>query len=411
MYDVYEVRKLFPMLNSGKLMQNNPLVFLDNSSTTFKPQMVIDAITKYYAEQSVNAHRGDYDLCYAIDQEVLKTRQTIAKFVNCEPNEVVFTSGDTMAINLIAYGYGEKYLQPGDEIIISESEHASNVLPWYRVAKNKGAIIKFIPLDEEGRVTPENLLKVISSHTKIVALAHVSNVLGYVVDIEKMAQIAHKFGAIICVDGAQSVPHFKTDFMKWDIDFLVFSAHKMCGPTGIGCVIGKHHLLEMTDPFILGGGMNENFDTSGQVSYLHAPEKFEAGTQHIAGIIGFKAAIEFIESLGIDNIQKHEVEIKKYAISELEKIDNVIIYNKNAESGIITFNLKDVFAQDEGTLLNSKGIAVRTGQHCDKLLNNFLHTPATCRASIYLYTTKEDIDALVNTLKQGGNILDAYFND
>ncbi len=410
MYDVYKIREQFPMLNSGKTMQGKPLVYLDNSSTTFKPQCVIDAIERYYKEETSNSHRGDYDLCYQMDQEVQKTRKAIARFVNCDWNEVVFTSGDSMAINLVAYGYGIKYLKSGDEILLTEAEHASNVLPWYKVAEVTGATVKFIPLDEEGRCTVESLKNTITKNTKIVSLAHVTNVLGYVIDIKEMAKVAHENGAIIVVDGAQSVPHIKTDFKDWDIDFLAFSAHKMCGPTGIGALIGKYELLDKMDPFMSGGGMNEKFDMCGNVSYLYPPAKFEAGTQDLAGILGFRAAVEFLESIGFDDICKHEEELKKYAIEQLEG-SNVVIYNKNAESGIITFNVEGVFSQDEATLLNFKGIAVRSGQHCAKLLNGFLDTPGTCRASIYLYTTKEEIDAFVKALKDGGDILDAYFSN
>ncbi len=410
MYDVYKIREQFPMLNSGKTMQGKPLVYLDNSSTTFKPQCVIDAIERYYKDETSNSHRGDYDLCYQMDQEVLETRKVIARFVNCDWKEVVFTSGDSMSLNLVAYGYGAKFLKPGDEILLTEAEHASNVLPWYKVADITGATVKFIPLDKEGRCTVENLKNTITKNTKIVALAHVTNVLGYVIDIKEMAKVAHENGAIIVVDGAQSVPHLKTDFKDWDIDFLAFSAHKMCGPTGIGALIGKYELLDKMDPFMSGGGMNEKFDMCGNVSYLTPPSKLEAGTLHLAGILGFRAAVEFIESIGIDNIREHELSLKKYAIEQLEG-SNVVIYNKNAESGIITFNVEGVFSQDEATLLNSKGIAVRSGQHCAKLLNGFLDTPGTCRASIYLYTTKEEIDTFVKALKDGGDILDAYFSN
>ena len=409
MYDVYEIRKQFPML-SGKMMQNKPLVFLDNSSTTFKPQCVIDEMNKYYTEMNSNSHRGDYDLCYNMDLEVERTRETISNFVQCEPNEVVFVSGDTMGINLIAWGYGIKYLNNNDEILITEAEHASNVLPWYKASEMTGAKVNFIPLTEDGRLTPENLRKVISKNTKIVSIAHVGNVLGYAADVKELAKICHEFGALLVVDGAQSVPHIKTTFKDWDIDFLVFSAHKMCGPTGIGCVIGKYDLLDKMDSFLTGGGMNAKFDMCGHIESLVPPAKFEAGTLNLSGIMGFRAAVEFIESIGIDNIHEHDVELTKYALTKLENAENIIIYNKNSDSGIITFNVKGIFSQDEATLLNSKGIAVRSGQHCAKILNDFLKTPATCRMSTYLYTTKEEIDTFVDALINGGDILDAYFS-
>ena len=410
MYNVDKIREQFPMLSGNKTMQGKPLVFLDNCSTTFKPQCVIDAIEKYYKDETSNSHRGDYDLCYNMDQEVLHAREKIARFVNCEPKEVIFTSGASMSINLVAWGYGTKFLNKGDEILITEAEHASNVLPWYKVSEMTGAVVKFIPLDEEGRLTIENVRKTITNKTKIIAIAHITNVLGFICDVKEIAKIAHEHGAVCIVDGAQSVPHIKTNFKDWDIDFLSFSAHKMCGPTGIGALIGKYELLDKMEPFLMGGGMNAKFNMCGDVSYLEPPAKFEAGTQHLAGIMGFGAAVDFIESVGIDNIHQHEIELRNYCLEKLKDADNVIIYNKNAEGGMITFNIKGVFAQDEATLLNSKGIACRSGQHCAKVLNDFLKTPATVRMSTYLYTTKEEIDIFVDALLNGGDILDAYFN-
>ena len=409
MFDVYKIRKQFPMLDGTKTMQGKPLVFLDNASTTFKPQCVIDAEVKYYTECTSNSHRGDYDLSVKVDDTVRATREVVAKFVNCEPNEVIFTAGDTMSLNMVAYGYGLSNLKENDEIVMSEGEHASNLLPWFKVSKITGAKVVYIPLNEEGRITEENLRKVMNKNTKVVSLAHVGNVLGYKLNIKKIAEICHEFGAICVVDGAQSVPHFKTDFKDWDIDFLAFSGHKMCGPTGIGCLIGKKELLDKMDPVFVGGGMNETFTKPNNLIPFEAPSKFEAGTLNIAGIFGLKAAIEFLMEIGMDNIEQHETELKKYAVDKL-KDSKVKLYNANSESGILTFNIDGIFAQDEATYLNYKGIAVRSGQHCDKLLNDFLGCPATCRASFYFYTTKEEVDALIDNLLNGGDILDAYFN-
>ena len=410
MYDVYELRKQFPMLNGTK-MQNKPLVYLDNCSTTFKPQCVIDAISEYYTKYTANSHRGDYDLLYQMDVKVDQARKTVADFIGADAKEVVFTDGATGALNLVAYGYGLKNLKKGDEIIISVSEHASNVLPWFRISELTGAVIKYVPLTDDGRLVPENLLKVITKNTKIVSLAQVGNVLGYIVDIKGFAEIAHEYGAIMVVDGAQSVPHMRVNFKDLDIDFLAFSAHKMCGPTGIGALVGKYDLLCNMDPLFCGGGMNSTFKKDGEVDYRLPPEKFEAGTQNLAAILGFKKAVEFIESVGIDAIHEHDQALVEYAIKELEGLDNIIIYNKNSHNGILTFNIKGIFSQDEATLLNYKGIAIRSGEHCAKILDNYLGTKATCRMSTYLYTTKEDIDAFVNAIKEGGDILDAYFND
>ena len=411
MYDLDKIRASFPMLNKEKTMQGKHLVFLDSSSTTFKPTCVIDAINNYYVNETANSHRGDYDLCYNVDQDLLKARKTVARFVNSDPNEVIFTSGTTMSLNMVALCYGLKYLKKDDEILLTVAEHASNLLPWFKVAKQVGAKIKFIPLTKEGRITLDNVKKTLTNKTKVVSLAHITNVLGYMCDVKEIAKLAHSVGAIMVVDGAQSVPHIKTDFKDWDIDFLAFSAHKMCGPTGVGALIGKASILKDLDPLFGGGGMNVTFYESGDIEYLESPVKFESGTLNLAGIFGFKRAIEFIEEIGIENIHNHEKELKEYAIKEMEKLDNVIIYNKDSEGSMITFNVKGVFAQDEATLLNSKGIAVRSGQHCAKILNNFLDTPATVRASLALYSSKEDIDALIDSLRNGGDILDAYFND
>ena len=409
MYDVKEIRKQFPMLNNKK-MQGHPLIYLDNASTTFKPQCVIDAMTYYYTDQTANSHRGDYDLMNNNDTMVLETRKAVGRFVNCEPNEVVFTSGDTEALNLVANAYARRNLKKGDVIIVSESEHASNLLPWYDVAHETGAIIKFIPFNEKGQITLDNLRKIMSKDVKIVALAQTSNVLGCTIDIKEFAKLVHSYGAIFVVDGAQSTPHLKVDFKDSDVDFFTISGHKMCGPTGIGCLIGKYDILQNMSTYKVGGGMNVSFDKLTNMVPYEAPVKFEAGTQNLSAIYGLKATVEFLMSIGMDEIHKHDQELCAYAIAEMEKMDDIIIYNKDAKNGIVTFNKKGIFAQDEATLFNSKGIAIRSGQHCAKVLNDYLGCIATCRMSTYLYTTKEEIDAFLDVLRNGGDILDAYFN-
>ena len=409
MYDIKKVRLDFPMLQN-KTMQGKPLVFLDNASTTFKPRQVIEAMDKYYLEMNSNSHRGDYDLCYNMDVEVAKARETIAKFINSDVNEVVFTSGDTEAINLVAYGYALEYLKKGDQILISETEHASNVLPWYRICDLTGAKVCFVKLENK-RITVEGVRNAFkeNKNIKLVALAHVGNVLGYEINAKEIASICHKNGALLLLDGAQSVPHMAVDFKDLDVDFLTFSAHKMCGPTGIGCLVGKYVLLQKMATFHTGGGMNVKFNNKQEVIPLDAPAKFEAGTLNLSAIMGFKAAIEYLTNLGMENIHKHDQELFEYAISKLEGHDNIIIYNKDSNSGIIAFNIKGVFAQDEATLLNSKGIAVRSGQHCAKMIDPVIGEPATVRMSTYLYTSKEEIDIFIDNLINGGDILDAYF--
>ncbi len=410
-YEIKKIRSDFPMLNPNKKMQGKPLVWLDNASTTFKPKQVIDAINYYYTDATSNSHRGDYDLCFAMDKVVMETREVVASFINSKKTEIVFTSGTTASINLVAYGYAMKYLKEGDEILLTEAEHASNVLPWYKVKEVKGCNIGFIPLDEDGRLSVENVKASINEKTKIIAIAQVTNVLGFVAPIKEIAKLCHEKGIILVVDGAQSVPHMKIDVKDLDCDFLSFSGHKLCGPTGIGVLYGKYELLEKMDPFMSGGGNNVKFDMCGDASFLEPPMRFEAGTQNLEGIIGLKAAIEYISALGMDNINEHERELKKYCVEKLKKTGVVTIYNEDSEAGIVTFNVDGVFAQDAATYFNSRGIAVRSGQHCAKILNDFLKTVATVRASFYFYTTKEEIDCLVEAVKKcKGEYLNAYFN-
>lgn len=409
MYKLDEIRKQFSMLNN-KTMQGEPLVFLDNASTTFKPYSVIKAIEEYYSDYTANHHRGDYDLCYKVDMKVQEVRRKIANFINSDVNEVVFTSGDTEALNLIAYGYALSNLKKDDVILLSLEEHASNTLPWYRICELTGAKVEFVELEDK-KITVNKVKEAFNKYQniKIVSFAHVSNVLGYEIDAKGIAKVAHEHNAIFVLDGAQSVPHIKTDFKDLDVDFITFSAHKMCGPTGVGALIGKYELLQKMSLFKTGGGMNVKFNKNMEVIPLDAPYKFEAGTLNIAGIVGFGAAIDFINSIGIDNIHKHELELADYALSKIEKCKDIVIYNKDSNSGIIAFNRVGVFAQDEATLLNSKGIAVRSGQHCAKMIDEVIDVVATVRASFYLYTSKKDIDVFVDNLINGGDILDAYF--
>ena len=409
MFNPYKIREDFPMFTNKTQMQGHDLVFLDNASTTFKPQCVIDAMNYYNEHETANSARGDYDTMYHVDVKVEETRKLVANFINAEEDEIVFTSGDTASLNLVAFGYFANHLKKDDEILITVAEHASNTLPWYKLQETIGCKVKFIPLTEEGRLTVENVEKSITSKTKLIAVANVTNVLGFYTDMKPICSLAHRHGILVVCDGAQSVPHMKVDVKQLGLDFLGFSGHKMLGPTGIGVLFGRRELLAKTEPIILGGGMNEVFETDGSYVLHPAPAKLEAGTRNLQAIYGLNAAVKYIQNIGIENITKYERELRAYAMSKMKEIKDIIIYNENAENAIISFNIKGVFAQDLATLLNSKGIAVRSGNHCAKNLKHQIKEIATVRASFYFYNTKEEIDVLVDALKEGGNFLDAYF--
>lgn len=407
-FDAKKIREDFPIYKNTSLMDGHPLAYLDNAATTFKPYKVIDAIRYYYENETSNAHRGDYRLSANVDYKYELARKKVAKFINAKDIEVCFTSGTSMSLNMIAYGLAD-LLNEGDEILLTEAEHASNVLPWFNIAKRHNFVIKYVPLTKDGRLTVENFKKSITKKTKVVSLAHVTNVLGYTIDVKTLAKIAHEHGAYFVCDGAQSVPHIKTDVKDLDIDFLAFSGHKMLGPTGIGVLYGKYELLTKINPLLSGGGMTSRFDTCGDITYSMVPYKFEAGTQNIAGAIGLGEACEYLQEIGLDKIYQHEMNLRNYAISKLDKLDNVILYNKDADHGIITFNIKNINSQDIATYMSSRGVCVRSGQHCAKILLDFLQTESTLRCSFYLYNTYEDVDQLVECCKNGGDFLDAFF--
>lgn len=408
MFDVYKIRKDFPMLNGIK-MQGKDLIYFDNGATTLKPMAVIEACMEYYKSYTANAHRGDYDLSHIVDVKFEGVRKKVGQFIKCDEKEVVFTSGASASLNMIAYGIGEVFIEEGDEILINEAEHASNVLPWFHLAQTKKAIIKYIPLLPNGKISIEGLKQTISKKTKVVSFAHVSNVLGFINDAKEITAIAHSVGALSVVDAAQSVPHIEIDVKDINCDFLCFSAHKMNGPTGIGVLFGKYHYLEQIPPYMLGGGMNARFELCGIASWQKAPHKFEAGTQNIEGVIGLGAAIDYLSNIGLNNIHQHEIKIRAYALEKMKATGKVTIYNEEADSGIITFNINDVFAQDAASHFNSYGIAVRAGNHCAKMLNDFLKTPATVRASFSLYNTIEEVDLFIEAIEKGSDFLDVFF--
>jgi len=406
--DISKLHQDFPMLKQQ--MQGQSLIYFDNSATTFKPKSVIEAITKYLTDYTANASRGDYDLSYRVDQEYEGAREKVRTFINAAKNEeIVFTYGTTDGLNIIAFGYALQHLKQGDEILISVEEHASNTLPWFEVVKETGAIIKYIPLDRNGRITLENVQKTISDKTKIISLAEISNVLGYQVPIKEITKLAHLYDIKVIVDGAQSVPHKKTDVIDSDVDFLVFSGHKMCGPTGVGVLYGKYHLLAETNPTRFGGGSNARYQQNGKVILKETPSKFEAGTMNIEGIIGLGAAIDYLSEIGMDTIYQHEVDLRSYCVKKMQELDNLTIYNADSEIGPISFNIKNVFSQDAASLFNSHGIAVRAGQHCAKILDNYLEVTTTIRASFYFYNTEAEIDKFIEVCKKGENFLDAFF--
>lgn len=397
MFNVEDIRKDFPMI------KNNPdLVYFDSSATSFKPQCVIDAVDNYYTHINANIHRGDYDISIKASQEYDDARQCVATFINANSNkEIVFTNGATNSLNIVAYGYCLKNLKKGDVILTTQEEHASNILPLFRVCKLTGAEIKYIELNDDATFNLDNYLKCFeNTNVKFISLAHISNVMGYINPIKEIVKIAHDHGAIVNVDAAQSVPHIKVDVQDLDVDFLSFSSHKMLGPSGIGILYGKYELLKDMEPEHLGGGSNARFESDGSVILKNAPEIFEAGTPNIEGVIGLKAAIQYLEKVGMNNIEEYTDELTKYFINELKKIDNVQLYNEKSNTGIVTFNLKGIFAQDAASYFNKNNIAVRTGNHCAKLLHNIIGATETIRASLYLYNTKEEIDKFIKVIKE-----------
>lgn len=393
------VLKDFPMLNKD-------IIYFDNGATTFKPYCVIDAMNKYYTDYCANAHRGDYDISLKVDMAYENTRDKVQKFINARyREEIIFTSGATESLNLIVNGFFDNIIEEGDEIIISDSEHASNVLPWFSLAKRHGAVIKYVPLDNVFHVTLEAVKRTISPKTKVIALAEITNVVGDIRPIKEICEFAHQNNIFVVVDGAQSVPHKRCDVQENDADFLVFSAHKMCGPTGVGVLYGKKELLENLVPVNLGGGMNESFDNENEVYLKELPTRLEAGTPNIAGVIGLEAAIDYLEEIGMENIFCHELALKKYLVEGLSKIPFIDIINDECDSGILAFNVDGIFPQDVAIYLNKYNICVRAGNHCAKILKKAVGVRNTVRVSLYFYNTKEEIDTLIELLSDRDKIM------
>ena len=386
---------------------DNNLIYFDNSATSLKPKCVIDKMMEYYSKYTSNIHRGDYNNAIRTNKEYDEAREVVKNFIHAKSmEEIVFTSGTTDSLNTIVFGYFKNILNKDDEVLITKSEHASNVLPWFVLEKMGKCTIKYIPLNENHEVTLENVKKSINKNTKVISIAHVSNVIGDIRDIEGIGKIAKDNNLYFVVDAAQSVSHINIDVIKSNISFLAFSGHKMCGPTGVGVLYGKNEYLKDLVPLKYGGGMNESFDSDKSYILKNYPTNLEAGTPPIAEVIGLKEAINYVTSIGVDNIHKHELKLKKYLISKIENMDNIIIYNKHTESGIVTFNIKDVFAQDTSIYLNTYGIAIRAGNHCAKILKDEIGIKNTCRISFYIYNTFEEIDKLVEALKNSDKLYD-----
>ena len=393
------------------ILKNRNIAYLDSGATSQKPQAVIDAISEFYKKCNANPHRGAYALSQEATEVYESTRTKIAEFINAKHREeIIFSKNTTESLNLIAYSYGLENIEKDDEIVISIMEHHSNLVPWQKVAKTKQAKLNYMYINENFELSDEEIESKITDKTKIVGITHVSNVLGTINNIEKIIKYAHKKGALVIVDASQSIPHMKIDVQALDADFLVFSGHKMLAPLGIGVLYGKKELLDNMTPFLMGGDMIE-YVYEQDTTFASLPNKFEAGTQNVEGVIGLGAAIDYIESLGYDKIEQIEREIVHYAIEELRKLNFLDLYltkNNENHSAVISFNIKGVHPHDVASILDAEGVCVRSGNHCAQPLMRFLGIDSTCRASFYIYNTKEDVDRLVEALNKAYNMFKKY---
>lgn len=402
MQNILNLKKDFPVL------VNNPeLIYLDSCASSLKPKVVIDKIDEYYNKYGVNVNRGVYALSYHATLEYEESRDVVAKFINAKSKEVVFTRGASSALNLVASSYGMANINEGDEIITSELEHHSNVLPWQNVAKVKKGVLKYIPLDSEGKITVDGFKKVLTNKTKVVALTYVSNVMGYITPIEEIIELAHSVGAVVIVDGAQAVPHMKVDVKALDCDFLAFSGHKMLGPTGVGVLYGKYKHLQKMEPIEFGGDMNDNVDLF-ESHFKDAPFKFETGTPPIAEVIAFKEAIKYLENIGFDKIIAHQDMLTKYLMDKITKIEGVKVYNASATTGVVSFNIHDAHPHDVSTMFDEEHVALRAGHHCAQLITKWLEVPGTLRACVYIYNTLEDVDKFIDAVKKAAEYFEEW---
>lgn len=380
------------------LLKQN-IIYFDNSATALKPKVLKEALIDYYDNYSANAHRGDYDMGLQVDRMYEGTREKVRDFIGAKKTEeIVFTSGATDSLNKVIFGYFRHYLKAGDEVLITLAEHASNILPWFELQDEIGIKVSYIPLKNH-KVLLENVKKAITEHTKVISLAHITNVIGDVRPIKEICEYAHKLGILVLVDGAQSVAHDQINVEEMGIDFLAFSAHKLYGPTGVGILYGKEEYLCQIRPIIFGGGMNSSFSSDGIRIYHDLPSMLEAGTPNIADVIAFGSVIDYVKKVGLAKIKQHEIKLKKYCVSRLKELEDITIYNEEAESAIIAFNMKDVFAQDLAIYLNNYHICVRAGNHCAKILKEDIGVKNTVRLSFAMYNTEEEIDTLIAALK------------
>lgn len=401
----YELRNDFPIFK--KKINGKDLVYLDNASTTQKPYSVINSITDFYSNYNSNIHRAVYQLAEEATELYEQSRKKIANFINVRPEEIIFTRNTTESINLIAHSWARSNLKKDDVIAITEIEHHSNIVPWQILCQEIGTRLDYVGIDESGFLDVEYLIELISSRKiKLVSISHMSNVLGTIVPIERIIKTAHQYDIPVIVDGAQSVPHMPVDAKNLDCDFLVFSAHKMLGPTGVGVLYAKKEFLEKMKPFMGGGDMiKEVFKF--HTNYNEVPYKFEAGTPNIADVVGFGAAVDYLEKIGMENIRKHEIYLTEYALESMQSLKYITIYgpmDSKFRGGVISFNIADIHPHDLATIMNDHGIAIRSGHHCAQVLMQRLDVPATSRASFYIYNTKEEIDKLVNAIKEAGRI-------
>ncbi len=390
-------REDFPLLATQ--MHGHRLAYLDSAATSQKPRAVLDAVRRYYEEDNANVHRGVYELAARATQDYEDARETISSFIGAAAEEIVFTRGTTESINLVARSYGEKVLGPGTNVVTSAAEHHSNLLPWQQAAWAHGAEVRYVALAPDGSVSPDALAEVVDAGTRVVALAHASNVMGTVADISAAAEIAHAYGAVLAVDAAQSVPHRPIDVRALGADFLSFSGHKMCGPTGIGALFGRADLLAAMQPVYYGGEMIEEVTLQG-ATWKETPWRFEGGTPNIAGAVGMAAAADYLRSVGMEAIHEHEVELANYLAQRIREVPGVVVYGPKGQrdSGVVTFNLDGVHAHDLATALDTEGVCVRAGHHCCQPLMRQLQASSTARASVYLYNDREDVDQLVDAL-------------